>query len=166
MEVGAPIVTVSSSTVASSSSKSMSMPVPITIQIPQNFTPGSMLPGKCNSLPRKRTSDYYKNSNFQRNTPMRRSSGNETLVEYFVPRSVSEFNLTGLIEENGSFAPPQPISGVLRASGRLAGSGIKPSTSGGEGQCKGRDKMVTFEDDQVLQGSSTRKNMNMEDVFM
>lgn len=39
-----------------------------------------------NSLPRK--------TNFQRNTPVRRSMGAEPLVEYFVPRSVSEFDLS------------------------------------------------------------------------
>lgn len=44
-----------------------------------------------NSLPRRSTLA------FQRNTPARRSAGPlESHIEYFVPRSVSEFNLAGV----------------------------------------------------------------------
>lgn len=43
-----------------------------------------------NSLPRRSIT-------FERNTPVRRSAGPlESHLEYFVPRSVSEFNLTGV----------------------------------------------------------------------
>lgn len=43
-----------------------------------------------NSLPRRSTA-------FQRNAPARRSAGPlESHIEYFVPRSISEFNLAGV----------------------------------------------------------------------
>lgn len=97
---------------------------------------------------------------------MRRSSGNETLVEYFVPRSVSEFNLTGILNDTPPTPAPPPTAGVLRSSGRQSNSS-KGGSSGGDSQPqKTRDKMVTFEDDQVGQGGVARKNANMEDVFM
>lgn len=98
---------------------------------------------------------------------MRRSSGNETLVEYFVPRSVSEFNLTGILNDTPPTPAPPPATGVLRSSGRQSSSS-KGGSSGGDSQPqKTRDKMVTFEDDQVGQGAGVvRKNANMEDVFM
>jgi hypothetical protein len=118
-----------------------------------------MLPGKCNSLPRKKASDY-KNSNFQRNTPMRRSSGNETLVEYFVPRSISEFNLTGILNDSSTLTLNQP-TGVLRSSNRQS----KATNAIEASQTRTRDKMVTFEDDQIAQANN-RKAANMEDVFM
>lgn len=59
-----------------------------------------------NSLPRR-------SSAFQRNTPVRRSAGPlESHIEYFVPRSVSEFNLAGV----GDIALPIQVQQPQRRS--------------------------------------------------
>ncbi|KAJ3651731.1 hypothetical protein Zmor_017750 [Zophobas morio] len=79
-----------------------------------------------NSLPRK--------SNFQRNTPARRSAGAEPLIEYFVPRSVSEFDLsiaTGDTPITGNFLPL-----TVRVPRKM--------------QNKQKEKMVTFEDEMAV----------------
>lgn len=72
-----------------------------------------------NSLPRKC-------NNFQRNTPARRSAvtGSENLVEYFVPRSVSEFDLSVAVGDTPVRMPPMR---------------------------KTREKTVTFEDELKMQ---------------
>jgi len=84
-------------------------------------------------------------NHFNRATPARSSAGGprtqEPLIEYFVPRSVSEFNLSVLVDP----IPPLPPS-ALRTS-----------------NTRSRDKMVTFEDDQM---SPPRKPTTLEDVFM
>lgn len=86
-----------------------------------------------NSLPRK--------SNFHRNTPARRSVGAEPLVEYFVPRSVSEFDLS--ITNDIPLLNPRMAQ---QQKNKLP--------------AKSREKMVTFEDEMA-----GRKNP-LEDVFM
>lgn len=97
-----------------------------------------------NSLPRRSTA-------FQRNTPARRSAGPlESHMEYFVPRSVSEFNLSGV----GDIAipmqqlPPQtqrhrspPNISHTHSSGTIMIPIQTPLPP------KPREKMVTFEDD-------------------
>ncbi|CAD7086635.1 unnamed protein product [Hermetia illucens] len=87
------------------------------------------------SLPRR-------SSAFQRNTPVRRSTGiMENHFEYFVPRSVSEFNLSGV----GDLAiiPPRrsspPITHNIQSQTILC-----PPT---QMMMKPREKMVTFEDE-------------------
>lgn len=85
-------------------------------------------------------------NHFNRATPARNSTGpgprpQEPLIEYFVPRSVSEFNLSVLVDP----IPPLPPS-ALRSS-----------------LSKSRDKMVTFEDDQV---SAPKKELALDDIFM
>lgn len=96
---------------------------------------------------------------FQRNTPARRSAGPlESHLEYFVPRSVSEFNLAGV----GDIAlpPPQrrsppPMLSHTRSTGTI----MIPIQQQQQQQqiqqqmqhhqiTKPREKMVTFEDDQ------------------
>lgn len=73
---------------------------------------------------------------------MRRSAGHaEKCIEYFVPRSLSEFNLSGVGELYD-----------------LSSFGEKKGQEKGQGG-KGRDKMVTFEDDR--QGKALA-----DDVFM
>ncbi|XP_055374901.1 uncharacterized protein LOC129607749 [Condylostylus longicornis] len=129
--------------------------------------PHYSLTSQYSSLPRRSTA-------FQRNTPARRSTGiMENQMEYFVPRSVSEFNLSGV----GDLALPPP----RRTPGGLAGLDIGMSnavpiaqtqtillppviagggvgiSSGGVGSGGGpgqqilmkppREKMVTFEDE-------------------
>lgn len=62
---------------------------------------------------------------------MRRSAGHaEKCVEYFVPRSLSEFNLSGMGRE------------LYGLSFNDKKSADKAPSAG-----RGRDKMVTFEDD-------------------
>ncbi|KAJ8984173.1 hypothetical protein NQ317_017826 [Molorchus minor] len=95
----------------------------------------------CNSLPRK--------ANFQRNTPARRSAGigAEPLVEYFVPRSVSEFDLS--LSSGGhphKFQLPLP-------------HGEGPA----EDAAQAKEKMVTFEDEMEARLS---KAADLQDVFM
>lgn len=70
--------------------------------------------------------------------------GAEPLVEYFVPRSVSEFDLSITSDMPLLNARLTPIAPA------------KPKTT-----TKNREKMVTFEDEM----SSGRKNP-LEDVFM
>lgn len=85
------------------------------------FKIDSLNPTKFNSLPRRKSAHCGEES-FARNTPARRSAGHaERCVEYFVPRSLSAFNLSGAgdLYELAALAP-------RRAP---------------------RDKMVTFEDD-------------------
>lgn len=81
-------------------------------------------PSKFNSLPRRRSATCE--DAFTRHAPARRSAGAGAgaagCVEYFVPRSLSEFNLSG----------GELYSLSLSSAGRGA---------------RGRDKMVTFEDD-------------------
>lgn len=61
---------------------------------------------------------------------MRRSAGHaEKCVEYFVPRSLSEFNLSGT---GGDLYDLAPFSGKSHEA---------------KSSVKNRDKMVTFEDD-------------------
>lgn len=105
------------------------------------FKIDSLNPTKFNSLPRRKSS-HCEESSFQRNTPVRRSAGHaEKCVEYFVPRSLSEFNLSGV--------------------GELYDLSFGDKKIEGKGQgAKGRDKMVTFEDDR-----SPGKAL-ADDVFM
>ncbi|KAI9590743.1 hypothetical protein GQX74_008910 [Glossina fuscipes] len=111
-----------------------------------------------NSLPRRGMT-----SAFQRNTPIRRSAGiPEHHIEYFVPRSVSEFNLSGV----GDLAlpPPRRCSPTVPNSGLGLPHGLQlgppqallcapmplpPSTAQPQMQVimKPREKMVTFEDE-------------------
>lgn len=152
------------------------------------------IPLQHNSLPRKK-SDYYRQQQqqqFQRNTPMRRSgtaaSTNATaeqLIEYFVPRSVSEFNLTGITDKTfncGVLLPPAtssrlnnrmqtaPGSGQCNSSKLIANNGMQSTK---EKSCGTSTKMVTFEDEQLNSsgvvggGGNVRKNVTIvEDVFM
>lgn len=111
--------------------------------------PSDILPNEYNSLPRR-------SSAFQRNTPARRSTGiMENHVEYFVPRSVSEFNLSGV----GDLAlPPTKRSMVTHAGSSTMISIPKP-----------REKMVTFEDESKCPHglpTTPRKSTMANDVFM
>lgn len=73
----------------------------------------------------------YVDDNFRRNTPARRSAGHsDKCIEYFVPRSLSEFNLSGVVGELYD----------------LSSFTDKPKNDNKVSQ-KTRDKMVTFEDD-------------------
>lgn len=112
------------------------------------------------SLPRRSAA-----SAFQRNTPIRRSTGiPEHHMEYFVPRSVSEFNLSGV----GDLAlpPARRYSPTIQhgGGGMGMGGGLPHALQLGPPQtliCTGqppppqqmqiimkpREKMVTFEDE-------------------
>ncbi|KAK4878865.1 hypothetical protein RN001_011371 [Aquatica leii] len=78
--------------------------------------------------------------------PGRRSVGGEPLVEYFVPRSISDFDLAGA-------AGDTPISASLLPSMVKTLRKIPPKT---------REKMVTFEDELAIKN----KNSDLPDVFM
>lgn len=96
-------------------------------------------PTKFNSLPRRKSAHFDDGSSFRRNTPVRRSAGHaDRCVEYFVPRSLSEFNLSGV--------------------GDLYD--LTLGDKKGQDKCaKSRDKMVTFEDDRPAEPLA-------DDVFM
>jgi potassium channel subfamily K member 18 len=93
-----------------------------------------------NSLPRT------PRAGFNRNTPVRRSAGIlESQMEYFVPRSVSEFNLSGVGDLALPLPPPpkrlqQTIIPITPMTNPLMTIQQKP-----------REKMVTFEDESALQ---------------
>ncbi|CAG4933872.1 unnamed protein product [Colias eurytheme] len=106
-----------------------------------SFKIDSTNPTKFNSLPRRKSAAYGEES-FQRNTPARRSAGHaDRCVEYFVPRSLSEFNLSG------------------------AGNDFCAISSFGEKTRRDkRDKMVTFEDDRSI--AEVPGHTLPDDVFM
>jgi hypothetical protein len=94
-------------------------------------------------------------------------------VEYFVPRSVSEFNLAGVVSD--IVVVPPPPSSVIRPSS--AASVLRSSSNGRDtaaGGTRSREKMVTFEDDPIIQSGTQlvkRKSgvgvgQALEDVFM
>lgn len=89
-------------------------------------------PTKFNSLPRRKATPYGEES-FARSAPARRSAPHGRCLEYFVPRSLSEFDL--------SAAAPE-----LCVLPRLAG--------GAGGGLRGRDRMVTFEDEAGAEGAA------------
>lgn len=102
-----------------------------------------------NSLPRRSNA-------FQRNTPARRSAGPlESHLEYFVPRSVSEFNLSGV----GDIAMPMPQRRSPPNISHMHSTGTimipiqqqqfqqHHQQQQQQQQQKPREKMVTFEDD-------------------
>lgn len=149
------------------------------------------------SLPRKKTPSECRNSStqqFQRAQSLRRSCLSPTQYhhqhhqhrqqesslhfEYFVPRSVSEFNLAAAAVTDMAVPPPPPSS-VLRPSSALTPPIGSASNSASSNQprlleCSGtatrsREKMVTFEDEGVNCATSTptRKNISgLENVFM
>jgi hypothetical protein len=92
-----------------------------------------------NSLPRK--------SNFHRNAPARRSAGAEPLIEYFVPRSVSEFDLSMATGDTPISANFLPLT--VRVPRKVAN--------------RQKEKMVTFEDEMAARMS---KDPELQDVFM
>lgn len=103
-----------------------------------------------NSLPRKAC------GNFQRNAPTRRSAapnmaGVEPLVEYFVPRSVSEFDLS--VAPGDLALTPNMLPLTVRVP-RKHLPNINSISS------KQREKMVTFEDERIPQ------HQGVQDVFM
>lgn len=112
------------------------------------FKIDSLNPTKFNSLPRRKSSHSGEES-FARNTPARRSAGHaDRCVEYFVPRSLSEFNLSGAGDLHELAA--------LGSRARLAPPAAAAASAG-----KARDKMVTFEDD-----CSAPAGTGADDVFM
>lgn len=116
-----------------------------------------------NSLPRRAI-----NSNFQRNTPIRRSTGiPEHHIEYFVPRSISEFNLSGV----GDLAlpPPRRYSPTIQNTGLGLPHGLQlgppqtllcgpPPPPQVQIVMKPREKMVTFEDESKVMSQSGAAN--------
>jgi hypothetical protein len=112
----------------------------------------AMTSNDYNSLPRRSQA-------FQRNVPARRSTGiMESHMEYFVPRSVSEFNLSGV----GDLAlpPPKRIPLALHHPGHASTLMHMP---------KPREKMVTFEDESKCPHgvpTTPRKGPIVGDVFM
>lgn len=90
-----------------------------------------------------------------------------------MPRSVSEFNLAGVVSD--IVMVPPPPSSVIRPSS--AASVLRTSSSGRDsvaGGSRSREKMVTFEDDPVnqsdAQGINRKQSVGvgqaLEDVFM
>lgn len=107
--------------------------------------PNDLLLNDYNSLPR--TPRVNVGTGFHRNTPARRSTGIlESQMEYFVPRSVSEFNLSG-VGDLALALPPPPK--------RLQQQTIVPITPMTQNTLmsiqKPREKMVTFEDESGMQ---------------
>lgn len=97
------------------------------------------------------------------------------LFEYFVPRSVSEFNLAAAISEIA--VPPPPPPSVLRPqmtivtppinSNSLTGNSTIASGGSATTVTRNREKMVTFEEDINNCSSMTRKHLSVaNNVFM
>ncbi|XP_025269440.1 protein bric-a-brac 2-like [Camponotus floridanus] len=101
--------------------------------------------------------------------------------EYFVPRSVSEFNLAAAVTDMA--VPPPPPASVLRPSSAMtppvaagmtvvATSQTRLLDGSSGGSCntatRSREKMVTFEDEGLgVTSTPTRKNMPaLDNVFM
>lgn len=91
--------------------------------------------------------------------------------EYFVPRSVSEFNLAPAVSD---IAVPPPPASVLRPASatsalRAPGAQVNRITDS-INAAKSREKMVTFEDEGSsanVNSTPTRKNLTaLGDVFM
>lgn len=106
--------------------------------------PNDLLLNDYNSLPRTPRVNF--GTGFHRNTPARRSTGIlESQMEYFVPRSVSEFNLSGV----GDLALPPPPKRMQQQQT------IVPITPMNQNTLmsiqKPREKMVTFEDESGMQ---------------
>jgi hypothetical protein len=127
--------------------------------------PNDLLLNDYNSLPR--TPRLNVGTSFHRNTPARRSTGIlESQMEYFVPRSVSEFNLSGV----GDLALPPPPKRIQQTLVPITPMATLMSIQ------KPREKMVTFEDESGMQKcphgiptTPSRKNgpqTIIEDVFM
>jgi Ion channel len=128
--------------------------------------PNDLLLTDYNSLPR---TPRGSTTGFNRNTPARRSAGIlESQMEYFVPRSVSEFNLSGVGDLALALPPPpkriqQTIVPITPMTQTTIMSIQKP-----------REKMVTFEDESTLQKCphgvpatpSRKAQPMMGDVFM
>lgn len=92
-------------------------------------------------------------------------------MEYFVPRSVSEFNLAGVVSD--IVVVPPPPSSVIRPSS--AASVLRSSSRvTAAGSTRSKEKMVTFEDDPIIQSGTQLVNRKsgvgvgqaLEDVFM
>lgn len=133
-----------------------------------------------NSLPRRSSNNNlhnhssYHTSTFQRNTPVRRSTGiMENHMDYYVPRSMSEFNLSGV----GDLALPPPKRTVFPHL--LQQPQLQPITTNNTGilpqslmqNVKPREKMVTFEDESAkcphgLPTTPRKGPLVVGDVFM
>ncbi|KAH8388756.1 hypothetical protein KR200_009589, partial [Drosophila serrata] len=89
------------------------------------------------SLPRRshlQAANAHGGSAFQRNTPIRRSTGiPEHHLEYFVPRSISEFNLSGV----GDLALPPPRRYSPNMGGVTAGNAMNMNMGMGMGMNMG-----------------------------
>ncbi|XP_066585117.1 uncharacterized protein, partial [Prorops nasuta] len=94
--------------------------------------------------------------------------------EYFVPRSVSEFNLAAAAVRE--MAVPPPPSATMRATSTMTPPLTGPTCTNFLGQTRllvdssatrSREKMVTFEDEGNCPGSTpTRKSLAIDNVFM
>lgn len=142
----------------------------------KNLLPILKQPNKIlqtHTLPRRREDDKnrIRFGEFQRRAPARcsgssiiKSTGSNEALEYFVPRSVSEFNLAGIVTDVVLIPPPPQT--VIRPSS--AASVLRSGRLGDPiliGNGKSREKMVTFEDDAIAM--TNRKNLTaIEDVFM
>ncbi|XP_076681906.1 uncharacterized protein LOC143376010, partial [Andrena cerasifolii] len=149
------------------------------------------------SLPRKKTPSEARNSStqqFQRAQSLRRSCLSPTQYhhqhhqhrqqesslhfEYFVPRSVSEFNLAAAAVTDMAVPPPPPSS-VPRPTAVVTPPVVVTPNPGTPNQSRlsectstatrSREKMVTFEDEGANCATSTptRKNVSsLDTVFM
>lgn len=121
------------------------------------------LDSSFNSLPRRSSQNNLLHAHnyhhtgvgggtFQRNTPVRRSTGIvENHMDYYVPRSMSEFNLSGV----GDLALPPPKRTIFPhlMQQQQQQPQMQPITTNNTNMMpqslmgKPREKMVTFEDE-------------------
>lgn len=142
----------------------------------KNLVPILKQPNKIlqtHTLPRRREDEKNKIrfNEFQRRTATRcsgssliKTAASNEALEYFVPRSVSEFNLAGMVTDVVLIPPPPQT--VIRPS---SATGVLRTARQGDpiliANGKSKEKMVTFEDDPVA--VANRKNLTaIEDVFM
>lgn len=122
---------------------------------------------------------YHQQQQQQRQHHQHRQQESSLHFEYFVPRSVSEFNLAAAVTDMA--VPPPPPASVMRPSSAITppvATGVAATVAGvsqtrlldsGNTATRSREKMVTFEDEGVSCATSTptRKNLpGLDNVFM
>ncbi|KAK0093572.1 hypothetical protein PV326_013215 [Microctonus aethiopoides] len=132
--------------------------------------------------PQHGTSSFVRNGLSPLQHPHQRGDGchsqqdDNIHFEYFVPRSISEFNLAATSVQDIAVPVPPPVS-VLKPCSIVTTSiplQIKSNTnapsgnSGGTLGTRSREKMVTFEDENCSSSTPTRKNFGstIENVFI
>ncbi|XP_053596787.1 uncharacterized protein LOC128668259, partial [Microplitis demolitor] len=158
---------------------------------PGSFSPTAHIQRGVSSFTRNNISPLQHYS-YQRGDGCHSQQDDPANFEYFVPRSISEFNLSASSVQDIAIAPVPLPNSVLKPCSNIAtctssqtkttGTNVqsnnsclgRPSTESTSGTAsailgtRSREKMVTFEDEGCPGSTPTRKNLppTMENVFM